>query len=225
MKKIGCILLSGWLCMAPSMVYAQTTRYVSDQLEIPMRAGASERFKVLRMIESGSAVQVMQVDKSTGYTLIKSNNTQGWVLTRYLMDSPSARSFVDSARASFEPLKQENDSLKAQLNEAKVALQQKETDIVQLAEGKQHLAEELAKIKETSAQALAIDAQNKTLNEKVSELSHRLQVAEQQNRSLQDNDHARQWMIGGSMVFGGILFGWMIIPRLRPRKNKHWDGF
>ena len=47
------------------------TRYVSDVLEITMRSGKGTSFGITRMLRSGTAVQVLEVDKKSGYTQVR----------------------------------------------------------------------------------------------------------------------------------------------------------
>ena len=68
------------------------TRYVSDTLEITMRSGKGTSFGITRMLRSGTAVQVLAVDKNTGYTQVRTKNgKEGWVLSRFLMNGQAAR--------------------------------------------------------------------------------------------------------------------------------------
>ena len=68
------------------------TRYVSDQLEIPMRTGKSTQHRILRMLPSGTPLEVLELDKENGWTRVRTpDGKEGWVLTRLLMDIPAAR--------------------------------------------------------------------------------------------------------------------------------------
>ena len=68
------------------------TRYVSDVLEITMRSGKGTSFGITRMLRSGTAVQVLEVDKKSGYTQVRTKSgKEGWVLSRFLMNGRAAR--------------------------------------------------------------------------------------------------------------------------------------
>ncbi|MFA5685710.1 MAG: TIGR04211 family SH3 domain-containing protein, partial [Lysobacteraceae bacterium] len=84
------------LLLAVLLILAATaqaeTRYASDELEIALRSGTSTQHRILRMIPSGTALQVLQHDEASGYTKVRApSGTEGWVLTRLLMTTPSAR--------------------------------------------------------------------------------------------------------------------------------------
>src|SRR5690606_24960369 len=82
--------------LLPLLSYAQTTRYVSDDLEITMRSGQGVKYSIKKMLRSGEALTVLETDPA-GYSKVKtSNGVEGWVLTRYLSNSPSAREQLKS---------------------------------------------------------------------------------------------------------------------------------
>ena len=84
------------LVLALSLVLVTTaiaeTRYVSDRLEIQMRTGKGTQFRILRMLPSGAALEVLKTDKESGYTRVRApGGVEGWVLSRLLMKGQAAR--------------------------------------------------------------------------------------------------------------------------------------
>ena len=77
--------------LLPGISAAQTTRYVSDELEITMRNGQGLDFGIRKMLKSGTELAVLENDPS-GYSKVRTNDgVEGWVLSRYLVNNPSAR--------------------------------------------------------------------------------------------------------------------------------------
>ena len=114
MKTLSALIL---LLLFATLAQAETVRYVSDALEVPLRRGASTRHKIIRMLPSGTVVEILQIDKANGYSLVRTQEgPQGWILSRYLMDTPSAHERLIEAQRILEPLKVENAKLKEQLN-------------------------------------------------------------------------------------------------------------
>ena len=67
-------------------------RYVSDTLEITMRSGKGTSYGITRMLRSGTRVEVLEEDKKTGYTHVRTaGGKEGWVLSRFLMKGQAAR--------------------------------------------------------------------------------------------------------------------------------------
>ena len=201
------------------------TRYVSDVLEITMRSGKGTSFGITRMLRSGTEVQVLAVDKNTGYTQVRTKNgKEGWVLSRFLMNGQAARERLAAAEKSLAELELENRKLTtamATLTEDKKALVSNLGDL----EGQSRsVSQELTEIKRTASSALAIDSENKDLKGRLVSLERQLQTVQQENESLKDRT-ARDWfMVGAAVVLLGIIIG-LIIPKLRFRKKSSWDTF
>lgn len=210
------------LLLVASQTYAQTTQYVSDMLEVPLRTGSSLDHRIIRMLPSGTAVEVIRTDKDTGYSLVKTpNGTQGWILTRYLMDEPSARERLAEAQQALEPLTTENADLKARIDTLTAEKTELESSYEQLSEENRQLSQELTQIRRTAANAVAIDEQNKTLQERVVALEQALQIAQQENQSLSDRSNKRWFLLGAGVLLLGMILG-LIVPRLRWQKRNRW---
>ena len=66
--------------------------WVTDQFEITLRSGPSTSNAIQLMLSSGTELEVLERDAETGYTRVRTQGgTEGWVLTRYLMNEASAR--------------------------------------------------------------------------------------------------------------------------------------
>jgi len=201
------------------------TRYVSDSLEITMRSGKGTSYGITRMLRSGTPVDVIEEDKETGYTNVRTKGgKEGWVLSRFLMKGQAARDRLAAAEKSLAELQLENRKMEtsmAALTEEKKGLEKKLTAL----EGQsRNVSQELSEIKRTASSALAIDSENKDLKGRVVSLERQLQTLQQENEGLRDRT-ARDWfMVGAGVVLLGIIVG-LIIPRIRWRKKSSWDTF
>jgi SH3 domain protein len=201
------------------------SRYVSDKLEITMRSGKGNSYSITRMLSSGTQVEVLEVDKSAGYTKVRTNSgKEGWVLSRYLMRSQAARDRLAAAEKKLAELELEKRKLEtsmASLSEEKTVLNSK---LAALQGDSRKVSQELTEIKRTASSALAIDSENKDLKSRVVSLERELQTLQQENEGLKDRT-ARDWfMVGAGVVLLGIIVG-LIIPRIRWRKKSSWDTF
>jgi len=217
------LLLSVLLILAGNA--AAETRYVSDMLEITLRSGKTTSHSVTRMLRSGTAVQVLEVDKEAGYSMIRTDGgKEGWVLSRYLMNGPAARERLAAAEKSLAELELENRKLTtamaAMTDEKKLLV----NNLGDLEGETRSVSQELAEIKRTASSALAIDSENKDLKSRLVSLERQLQTVQQENLSLKDRT-ARDWfMVGAAVVLLGIIIG-LIIPKIRFRKKSSWDTF
>ncbi|VAW72915.1 hypothetical protein MNBD_GAMMA13-207 [hydrothermal vent metagenome] len=199
------------------------TRYVSDRLEVQMRAGKGTQFKILRMLPSGTALKILQVDQQNGYSQVRSSSgVEGWVLSRFLMKGKAARDRLAEAEKKLARLELENSKLSGSFTELRNAKGNAEQERSTLSRENHRLSQELDVIRRTASSALAIEADNKGLKSKIVAYERQAQTLQQENEGLKDRT-ARDWfMVGAGVVILGIIIG-LIIPRIRWRKKTSWD--
>ena len=85
------------LLLLATSVHAQT-RYVSDRMVVELRRGPSTEYLILRNLEAGAAVQVLE-DAGAGYSRVRvqDQGTEGFILTRFLTAEPIARDKLAAA--------------------------------------------------------------------------------------------------------------------------------
>ena len=193
--------------------------YISDQLEVPVRAGSSDRFKVIKMLSSGTQVKVLEKNSKTGYTLISADNSQGWVLNRYLMDEPSARNYISDAKEKFGRL----DEIQAELKSLQAKEKSYISEIEALKTEKQSRIDELVKIKQVSANSLAIDTKNQELSREVSELTKKLDNEKTLNIQLKSENVQEAWMTGSLITIVGFILGIIVLNyNRRPKRDRYY---
>mgnify|MGYP000146648558 FL=1 len=216
---ISALLILPMLIPINSM--AETTRYVSDELEITMRNGQGVKFAIRKMLSSGSKLDVIETDPA-GYSKVRtSSGVEGWVLTRYLDNMPSSRARLATSE-------QKNANLELELAKAKTEIealssQNLDTDSqnLTLTETSQRLSKELDDLRRTASSAVALDNENRQLKEKLQEIDHQTQVLVIENSSLKDNNAKTWFMIGAAVLFAGMILG-LILPRLRFQRKNSW---
>jgi len=217
------ILVSCFLVLAGNAV--AETRYVSDILEITMRSGKGTNFGITRMLRSGTPVEVLEVDKKSGYTQVRTKSgKEGWVLSRFLMNGRAARERLATAEKNLAELELENRKLTTAMTTVTEEKSGLEKNLQELEGQSRGVNQELSEIKRTASSALAIDSENKELKGRMVSLERQLQTVQQENEALKDRT-ARDWfMVGAAVVLLGIIVG-LIIPKIRFRKKSSWDTF
>ncbi len=202
---------------------AGETRYISDQLEVTLRTGKSLRHQIIKLLPSGTPVELLEVDPASGYSRVRTRDgKEGWVITRYLMDTPSARDRLAEAQRRLASLQIEHQRLQQRLAQAEQARQALEAAKAKLGEENRKLRQELAYVRRTAANALAIDGENKHLKEQLVSLQTEVQALQQENASLRDRSDQQWFLRGAGVVIAGILLG-LLLPRLRVQRRSRWD--
>lgn len=196
------------------------TRYVSDQLEVTLRAGESTRYKIIRMMPSGTPLEVLSINESTDYARVRTEDgTEGFVLERQLQQEPVARTRIADMETRLTELQQEPDALTARL----AALQSEHADLQSRYQGlerdKQRIEQEYATIRHASANVVDITNDRERLRIQVAELTRERADLQQENRDLKNQTDQRWFMIGAGVLGGGVLLG-LVLPHLRLRRRK-----
>lgn len=205
-----------------SLAQAQTLRYVSNTLEVPLRSGPSNSHDIVGTLATGTAVELLRVDAAKGYSLVRVDDVRGWVQAQYLVDVLDPEPSLANVRRALEMLKTENARLKERLSgflsdesgEARIVYQK-------LSDENQRLRQELAQFHKTAEQVVTIDEQNRMLHERVIDLERELQIVQQEKQALEDS-HGRGWfLVGSGVLLAGLVLG-MILPRLDRQKHNRW---
>jgi SH3 domain protein len=207
-----CALLS-------ALAYADQ-RYVTDQFEVMLRTGPSGNHAIIRMLKSGAALTVLDPEVDNGYVRVQTNaGTEGWVLIRYLIREPVARVQLENLVRQITQTEPKDASIRGQLNTVKAEYDNANKRITQLEAEKKELENQLDAIKNRAASVLAIDDENKQLQQQLAEARAQLKTLQEQYSEL-SNDNEKDWFITGALVLGGGLLLGLIIPKISWRRQR-----
>ncbi len=217
-KSLTLIVL---LALTAAAASAQT-RYVTDDLEVTMRSGQSTRNAIVRMLKSGSAVEVLETDAESGYTKVRvSGGTEGWVLTRFLVSQPVAKDRLPQVQQEVATLREQL----AALRDSASAAAGENADLIaerdQFRADYERTARELEDLRAKAANVLQVDQQNQRLTTRVDSLQSEVDRLSIENDDLSSKRTLEWFVVGASVLFVGILLG-LILPRLRVRRRSGW---
>jgi len=224
--SIGYTLLLMLALLPRTPAWSATTLYVSDELSIPIRTGASNQYRILKFLESGTALSVLETDEESGYSRVETpDGKEGWVETSKLMQDKSARDRLVDANQRMQRIKAMEADLKkniADLERQRNELQQQNAD---LKRDYRALEDELARLKKTAAEPILISRQNATLEHDLAQERATTRALEQENLELKERDIKEWFMIGAGVSLGSLFFG-LIIPNFKwRRKRDSWSDF
>lgn len=202
-------------------VFAET-RYVTDELEVTLRSGQSTRNNIVRMLKSGTALEVLEDSGDTGYSRVRlPSGTEGWVLSRFLVDQPVARDVLPEVQRRYAALMESSKSVNAKLNASTSSVSELQKERDSLRSENEQLAKELHTVREKASDVLNIDKQNSGLRQRVTTLEGENDQLRIFNEELSNRRTLEWFMAGGGVLFVGLLLG-LILPRIRWRRRSSW---
>ncbi len=195
-------------------------RYVTDQFKVMMRSGEGVEHKIVKTLRSGTPLSLLERNAETGYSKVSTEDgVTGYVLTRQLMNLPSARNRLAAAEAKLKIAQEEPKQLKDKLATTHSKLQKLSAEFSQLQKIENKTAKELEVIRNTAADAIRMAKERIELRKNVADLTHQIEDLKQKNRDL-SNQNTRNWfLIGAAVIIAGILIG-LILPRLHIQRRK-----
>jgi SH3 domain protein len=223
MKTQLCSLLLILVLTVPA-AYGEPA-WVSDEFEITLRSGPSTSNAIQLMMASGMQLEVLERDPESGYSRVSTQaGTEGWVLTRYLMDEMSAREQLESLSSDLTNANSRGTSLGSQLTAIKGEYDSANNRIETLERENTAVESELAEIKRTAANVLGINEQNQSLIDELATAQIRADTLEQENRQLASQATRYWFMSGGLLLLVGIILG-IWLPRIRWQSRSGYDRF
>ncbi len=199
--------------------------WVSDEFEVTLRTGPSTGNAIEIMVSSGTELEALERDADTGYTRVQtSGGTEGWVLTRYLMVEPSAREQLQTLTGQLTDASSRGSSLNNQLAAVRSEYDTAERRIEELERDKTELQQELADIRRTAANALAVNDENTKLRDRLMDSDIRVDTLEQESRDLSDQSSRYWFMSGGLVLVIGMVLG-LWLPRIQWQRRARYDRF
>jgi SH3 domain protein len=212
------------LLLATATAFAEPTRYISDDLTVPIRSGTSTKHKILRFLNSGTPVVVLE--ESGEYSQIRTpKGHEGWVQTKYLMAEPSARVQLAKAGETIQALKVQRKELRTEISSQKQVIAEQDQANQQLQAENQDLTQRLENLQKTAARPVQLEKENRALKQDLENEQQRSARLEEENKVLRDNSIREWFLVGGGVSMGSLILG-LIITRIPWRRRRDdWGGF
>jgi len=192
-----------------------------------MRSGASNGHRIVKFINSGTALTVQETSEDGKFTLVEvPGGKSGWVLTENMMDVPSGRDRLVSVNKKLAKSRGHTKELKSTISELKAEIKQLKNEKGTLQNQRTNLSNSLDDLKITAANPLALSKKNKQLKNELEKAHANEAMLEKDNQRMRSNVTQEWFMIGGAVSIGSLILG-LILTRINwKRKRDSWgDSF
>lgn len=208
--------------MVAGIASAQDTRYVTDELTFALRTGKSTQHKILRMLPSGLHVTVLK-DSEDGYSRVATDDgSEGWILSRYLTQDPSAREQLQGLREVHERVKAEREEFHTRLESTAASKKRLGARNKELQSEIGTLRKDLEQLRRTAARPMDLARENAALQAQLDRHNKEIQQLRFDNKILKEQSK-RNWFLTGTGVTLGSLFLGLVLPRIPWRKRRGWS--
>ncbi|UCD33134.1 MAG: TIGR04211 family SH3 domain-containing protein [Desulfobacterales bacterium] len=180
--------------------------YVTDVLKVTLRTGPSIENKIIKMVESGQRVEV--VEPGQEWSLIRLfDGKEGWILNRYLIPNETNKLNLERLEAEHSGLKtkfrtiyEENSKLKTDNKMLSLALAATEKSLTQVRNDYESL-------KASSTEFLTLKSNFEKTSTKLSEQTKRADELEEQVEKLTFSNYIKWFLAGSGVLFVGFILG------------------
>lgn len=204
---------------------AAEVMYVTDIFEVTMRNGTSTSNSIVRMLSSGESVTVLEADLVSQYSLVETKDgTTGYVLSRFLMESPASRQVLEQLQVQLEQQQSRLSDLDAEISEVTLSQQQEQADNEALKTALRASEQELSQVRDAAQNTLNILEQNKRLQTVVGQLREEKTLLSDANAELNDSSQIDWFVRGAAISLIAFVIG-ILVTRIRWRKQESWGSY
>lgn len=209
--------------MAVAESEAGYTNYVTDSIEIPFRSQPGYKYKILRMLRSGSKVTVVNVNDDGWAKLIyhyKGEDIEGWMPSILLQSQPIAREKVAELEKKISQVEKQLNQVKLEKQTLQSRFDETDEALKSTKQLNYELEKQLEEIKTLSGNAIQLNDENRQMAQHIQKLENENTILNEQIDQSEDVVK-RQWFLTG----GGVLLLGLIIGRLfrMPGGRKKWN--
>ena len=224
------VIIASNLIAAPAQA---ETRYVGDQLIITLRQGTSTKHKILKTLETGTPVEVIE-EGSSYYKVRTSDGTEGYVLRQYISSNPPKSLRIDELEIENSALKKKNKDLQKSKSDLEMQLKniqgkydselssitaestEIEQNLDQAVNNERIITEKYNTLVAQSENVVEIARERDQLLQKNKKLTANIKELREKNEKFADSKMIKWFLAGGGVFF----FGWLIGKISRKKRSR-----
>jgi SH3 domain protein len=213
---------AGLVALAVELLAHGQTRYVTDRTIVELRRGPSTEYLILRNLEAGERVEVLEQNEQ-GYSRVRvaDQGTEGWILTRFLIDEPIARERLAAAERNLSSARERVSTLEAQNQELTRDLATTRTELEQARSNHGTVSRDLADLRTAAANVVEIRDDNTRLAQSLGQRDRQVEQLTADNARLAGRNNQNWFVVGAAVLLAGIVIG-LVAPTLRRKRRSDW---
>jgi len=215
--KVGFWMVLIGLLILPAASVAETV-YVSENFEITMRTGPGTDRKIISLVESGKALEILE--KGEEWSKVRTiNGKEGWVLNRYLSANQPCAMVLDRVRQDYDVLAAKYNDLKDNFDELNAQKKSTDADLSQNQKDRDELSTAYETLKKEAADFLKLKQRHKQMTADLDAEKTLAAKLDEENMQLK-RSRIIQWVLtGGGIMLVGFFIGLFSSSRRKSRSS------
>lgn len=215
-KAWSWIILTGLLIL-PAAGVAETV-YVSEDYEITMRTGPATDRKIISLVKSGRALEVIK--KGEEWSRVRTRNgREGWVLSRYLTANQPSAMVLERVKKDYDALTVQFNDLKQKFDELQAQKKVSDADLSQSSRDRDELRAAYETLKKESSDFLDLKQRHQQVTADLEAEKNRSAKLDDENMQMK-RSHIIQWVwTGGGIMLLGFFLGLFSSSRRKSRSS------
>lgn len=214
---------AGFVLLAFCSSAQAQTRYVTDRTIVELRRGPSTEYLILRNLEAGERVEVLEQNAEQGYSRVRvlDEGTEGWILTRFLTAEPIARERLAVAERNLAAARERVAALEGQNQQLERDLAETRAELEQTQESHGAVSRDLADLRAAAANVVEMRDDNASLRQRLVQRDRLVEELTADNARLAGRNNQNWFVVGAGVLLAGIVIG-LVAPTLRRKRRSDW---
>ena len=213
MRNVILILLMSLFILHAGQAIADT-QYVSDQLIITLRRGDGDQYKIMKMLKTGTPVEILK-EGTEGYVFVRtSDGTEGWVKKQYLTNETPKPTVIARLEQERDRLREQVDQLENQLADLTAKLEDSRQDLAGGNAAYADLQGELENVRTKynelqtrSANVVALAEERDRLKAHNDQLLAEVDQLREENENMLFTGAVKWFLAGAGVLLVGVILG------------------
>ena len=220
MKKVIFSFLTG-LILSINVSFAKT-QFITDEFDIMLRVAPSIGSKIIKPLPTGTPLTVIITDAGKAHSQVRTKDgLVGYVLTRFISQNEPAKIRLSRLDEQLKSLQENPDKLESKYLDLQKSYERLSQNLRTMVDNKEVAEARYEQLKVASGNTAVLSEKAGELETKVEQLVLQLDDMRIQNEALKDNSEKKSWVIGGSIMLFGMLFGAVLVV-LSSRRKRNW---
>ena len=219
LRWVGVLFVA--LVVAAQALAQTETRYVTDRTQVELRRGPSTEYRIVRYLEAGDRVQVLEQNEGFSRVKVGEGDTEGWIPSASLIAEPIARDRLAAAERNAVTARERTATLEEQNRGLQRDLAATRTELEQTKANHGTVSRELADIRTASANVVKLHDDNASLQQRLVQRDLEVEQLTADNARLTARSNQNWFVIGALVMLGGIVIG-LVAPSLRRKRRSDW---